>query len=222
MVRTTRSLWIARRGGIHTAIGCALSDDENAALATVVAVEGSGYRRPSAKMVVEASGESQGAVTAGCLEGPVTDAAMEALADARPRIDTYDLTDDDTDAWGLGLGCNGVIDVFVEPIDASFALVVDELDERRALTAFTAVESSDPDVHVGDRTAVTDHGREADDRAALPEDILTPAANRTRSLPDGRSACVTVVTERGSFACSSTVSNRARACFCSADRKTST
>lgn len=197
MVRTMRSPWNATKGDIHTAIGRALSDNEKAALATVVNVEGSGYRRPGAKMIIEAGGESQGAVTAGCLEGPVTDAAMATLADARPRTNTYDLTNDDTDAWGLGLGCNGVIDVFIEPIDASFAPVVNELDERQVLTVFTAVESSDPDVHVGDRTAVTNHGRQANDRAALPEDILAAAADRTQSLPNDESTCVTVETERG-------------------------
>lgn len=197
MARTAENPWSATKSDIHATIRDALSDNRTAALATVVAVKGSGYRRPGAKMVIEASGESQGAVTAGCLEGPVTDAAMETLTDSRPRTETYDMTDDDTDAWGLGLGCNGVIDVFVEPIDGSFAPVVDELDERRTMTVLTAIESSDADVCVGDRTVITEHGREAEGRAALPEDVLTTALDRTRSLPDGGSACVTIETKHG-------------------------
>lgn len=55
-----------------------------------------------------------GAVTAGCLEGPVRNTATDVAAEGTPRVEVFDLTDDG-DSWGLGLGCNGSIDLLVEP-----------------------------------------------------------------------------------------------------------
>ncbi|WP_229504803.1 XdhC family protein [Natrinema versiforme] len=171
--------------------------EETAALATVVNVEGSGYRRPGAKMVVADDGELQGSVTAGCLEGSVTDLAQDVIADGKTRTETYDLTDDDTDAWGLGLGCNGVIDVLIEPIDESFSPVVEGLNSRRSQTVLTAIESSNPAVRVGDRTVVADETFMTAGRSGLPDSAVTNALERTKPLPDDGAVCVIVEMDDG-------------------------
>ncbi|MDR7415503.1 MAG: XdhC family protein [Armatimonadota bacterium] len=89
---------------------------EAAALATVVGVRGSTYRREGARLLIRSTGDLVGSISGGCLEGDVQIVAEEVLRDGRPRLLHYDLTADDEAVWGLGLGCNGVIDVLVEKV----------------------------------------------------------------------------------------------------------
>jgi len=91
---------------------------EDAALATVVAVRGSTYRREGARLFLAASGRQVGSVSGGCLEGDIQVVAEEVLRHGRPRRLHYDLTADDDAVWGLGLGCNGVVDVLLEKVGA--------------------------------------------------------------------------------------------------------
>lgn len=92
---------------------------EPAALATVVGVRGSTYRREGARLLVTSSGRTVGSVSGGCLEGDIQVVAEEVLRDGRPRLLHYDLTADDDAVWGLGLGCNGVIDVLLEKVGSA-------------------------------------------------------------------------------------------------------
>ncbi len=86
-----------------------------AAMATVVQIEGSAYRRPGAKLLVEESGATRGGVSGGCLEADVREIAMNVMREGRPRIRHYETGADDRTVWGLGLGCNGSVDIFVQP-----------------------------------------------------------------------------------------------------------
>ncbi len=87
------------------------------ALATVVYVEGSAYRRPGARMLVSDDGRWEGAISGGCLEGDALRKARQVMLDGKPVVVRYDTMDDDANSLGVGLGCNGIIDVFIEPID---------------------------------------------------------------------------------------------------------
>ena len=87
-----------------------------AALATVVGVTGSSYRREGAKMLVLNDGGLIGAISGGCLEADVREVGLELIETGRPRLLRYDNTSDDDTVWGLGLGCNGVVEVFVERV----------------------------------------------------------------------------------------------------------
>src|SRR2546425_12249496 len=89
------------------------------ALATIVGVRGSTYRREGARLLVPEHGKPVGTISGGCLEGDVREAAAEVMKDRTPRLLHFDLTADDEDVWGWGLGCNGVIDVFVEPAEGA-------------------------------------------------------------------------------------------------------
>ena len=87
------------------------------ALATIVAVRGSTYRRPGARLLVPEEGAPIGNLSGGCLEGDVADLARLVMDEGRARLAGWDLTADDDDVWGLGLGCNGAIDIFVEKLE---------------------------------------------------------------------------------------------------------
>ncbi len=87
-----------------------------AAIATVVRVEGSSYRRTGARMLVMDDGVWIGGISGGCLEGDALKRARLAMAKSQPSLVTYDTTEDDQHQIGVGLGCNGVIDVLLTPL----------------------------------------------------------------------------------------------------------
>lgn len=88
-----------------------------AALATVVRVEGSSYRRVGARMFVLENGLFFGGISGGCLEGDALKRARYAIAKSEPSLVTYDTSEDDSHQIGVGLGCNGIIDVLFSPLD---------------------------------------------------------------------------------------------------------
>jgi len=92
------------------------------ALATVVHLEGSSYRRPGARMLIEEDGLLTGAISGGCLEGDALRKALYVIAQNKAMLVTYDTMDDDDAKFGVGLGCNGIIQVLIEPIDSEIAL----------------------------------------------------------------------------------------------------
>ncbi|WP_375447997.1 XdhC family protein [uncultured Fibrella sp.] len=98
-----------------------------AALATVVRVEGSSYRRTGARMLIMDNGVWVGGISGGCLEGDALKRARLAMAQAKPTLVTYDTTEDDAYQIGVGLGCNGIIDVLISPIDATQPTAIDLL-----------------------------------------------------------------------------------------------
>ena len=91
-------------------------DVTNAALATVVRVEGSSYRRTGARMLVMDNGIWVGGISGGCLEGDALKRARMAIAKSVSTLITYDTTEEDSHQIGVGLGCNGVIDVLFTPL----------------------------------------------------------------------------------------------------------
>lgn len=90
---------------------------ETCALATVVKVEGSAYRRPGARMLVSENGQLTGAISGGCLEGDALRKAQAVMFKNKANIVMYDTTDEDDQKFGVGLGCNGIIYVLIEPIN---------------------------------------------------------------------------------------------------------
>jgi xanthine dehydrogenase accessory factor len=87
------------------------------ALATVVRVEGSSYRRTGARMLVCENGTWMGGISGGCLEGDALKKARMAIFKGKPTLVTYDTTKDDEHQIGVGLGCNGIIDVLFVPLN---------------------------------------------------------------------------------------------------------
>lgn len=87
-----------------------------AALATVVRVKGSSYRSPGARMLITDDGRWVGSISGGCLEGDALRKARQVMTDEEPLTVTYDTREESNQNLGIGLGCNGVIDVLIEPI----------------------------------------------------------------------------------------------------------
>ncbi|WP_256562694.1 XdhC family protein [Halomarina pelagica] len=165
--------------------------DRRAALATVVAVEGSAYRRPGAKAVIEEGGDGTGTITPGCLEDEVAELASEVIESGKPTVVTYDLMDDD-DVWGLGVGCNGIIDILLEPLDASFEPVASAYADDEPVAVVTAVESARDDIVVGNRTVVRPDGS-TDEGGGLPRSVVDAVADAAADFAvSGKSRSIAV------------------------------
>lgn len=93
-------------------------NEQKAALATVVKVYGSSYRRAGARMYMTDDGRWVGAISGGCLEGDALRKARQAILQGKPTVVTYDTMNDNSAAsLAVGLGCNGIVDVLIEPVD---------------------------------------------------------------------------------------------------------
>jgi xanthine dehydrogenase accessory factor len=102
---------------IIKAYDAATKAGKKSALATVVHLNGSSYRRPGARMLVTDEGELTGAISGGCLEGDALRKALMVLSQQKSKLVTYDTSDEDDANIGIQLGCAGVIQVLFEPID---------------------------------------------------------------------------------------------------------
>ncbi len=120
-----------------------------AALATLVQVEGSSYRRPGARLLLSAGGQPCGSISGGCLEDDVIGHAREVLASGVAKAVTYDTTTENDLVWGVGLGCHGVVQVLIEKLGAPppWAAVLRENLRRRVPTELAVVWRS-PDPHL--------------------------------------------------------------------------
>jgi xanthine dehydrogenase accessory factor len=105
------------------------------AVATVLRVEGSSYRRPGARMLISVNGRVAGSVSGGCLEKAVIGQGQQALFDGKARLLSFDTTDQDDLAYGSSLGCQGKIWIGVEVLAAgkvwSLEKIVETVRRRR-------------------------------------------------------------------------------------------
>lgn len=117
------------------AADAALTQDDDAVLATVVKVEGSAYRRPGARMLISSLGQTEGTISGGCLESEVARTAWW-LTEQGPALRIYSTADEEQDgdvAVSFGLGCNGKVHILFERLQAPAGRLL--LDGLRAVQA---------------------------------------------------------------------------------------
>ncbi len=125
------------------------------ALATVIRVQGSAYRHEGAKLVVAADGRHEGNVSGGCLEGDVREVALRVIRTGVPERREYCGSADEIQAWDLGVGCEGVVELYVEPVR-------DARDAERALLAAERAHVVTTDLVTGARECRPLDGRNVD------------------------------------------------------------
>ena len=122
---------------IIDALNDAAERQERVVLATVVRITGSSYGGVGTRMVIKPDGSTIGIVSGGCLESDLAEHARQVHETRAAKVVTYDTRADDDAAWGLGLGCNGLIDVLLEPLEGEEARAVARLLKQ-------AREAADP------------------------------------------------------------------------------
>lgn len=132
-----------------------LADGEAAVLATVVELNGSGYRLPGARMLIKTNGDAFGTVSGGCLEADVMERAKRVLASGKAEVFTYDTTADENSVFSLNMGCRGVMRILLEPVDAESEIIgaLRSVRESRTPIASAALisNSGESDLAIGGR-----------------------------------------------------------------------
>lgn len=124
------------------------------ALATVIDIQGSSYRRTGARMLIQDNGVWTGGISGGCIEGNALKKANMAIIENKARIVTYDTENDDESQIGVSLGCNGIISVLITPIDSQSAnnpveLLRKTIGKRTPTILTTVIESNIEKVPTG-------------------------------------------------------------------------
>lgn len=112
---------------------------EKFALATLVRIEGSSYRRPGARMLICEDGLTIGSLSGGCLEEEVAREAHAVLGTTIPRLISFDTR--------RRFGCNGRIEIFIERIEETLFLEIAGHLERRS---YCTIGTVFPHASVGD------------------------------------------------------------------------
>ncbi len=119
--------------------------NEKFAIAQVVNVEGSSYRREGARMIVFESGIFEGGISGGCLEGDTLKRSQLAILKQEPSLVTYDTSKEHE--IGISLGCNGVIDVLMIPVTPesdTLRILKKCVSERKSHIIITITSVNDP------------------------------------------------------------------------------
>jgi len=111
-----------------------------AALATLVTVDGSSYRRPGARLLLLPDGTRIGSISGGCLEEDVVERARRVFATGQPELAVYDTTVENDLVWGVGTGCQGVVRIFIERLPAERPAWLGDLAANLAARRDTVVD----------------------------------------------------------------------------------
>ena len=89
---------------------------ESLVLATVVETRGSTYSKTGDQMLIDANGVGCGMLSGGCLEGDLAVRANVVLESGNSQVVTYDLASEDDEIWGLGIGCDGSMQIYLQAL----------------------------------------------------------------------------------------------------------
>ncbi|WP_028954421.1 XdhC family protein [Synechocystis sp. PCC 7509] len=161
-------------------------------MATVIEASGSTYRRPGARMLLTSDGRSIGTISGGCLEADVCLRSQKVMATNQPTVVTYDTTSDEDIVWGLGLGCNGLVRVLIEPITPSQADYVEFLfrcysDRQLGVVATLVSATGSVQEQVGTRLMLQQNGNFINQfsnfiAASIVEDARTALQDKVSTL----------------------------------------
>lgn len=138
-----------------------VSSGQPLVLASVYETEGSTYSKAGAQMLITHDGNFQGMLSGGCLEGDLAERARAVSDTGSPQLVTYDLRADDDELWGLGVGCDGMIRVFLQRLGIEnnyepFSSMCIAYEGTNWQVAVTVVDSEVPDLDVGSSLIVSE------------------------------------------------------------------
>lgn len=153
------------------------------ALAVVIATNGSTYRKPGALMAIASDGAYAGLLSGGCLESDLREHAARVIESGTARIVRYETGGSDDALWGLGIGCEGAMQVLLLRVGPHehwqpFEHLAEALAEHRSTAIALVVESTVPQLPPG-RALLPHSGRPegvADDLAVRIDELLERTA----------------------------------------------
>jgi xanthine dehydrogenase accessory factor len=124
------------------------------ALGILVQTDGSTYRKPGALILIAANGDYAGLISGGCLEGDLREHAQSVIEEGAARSVRYDMRGSDDLLWGLGLGCEGAMQILLLQVGPAsrwqpLAHLESALAAHRPTALGVLVESRRPDLLLG-------------------------------------------------------------------------
>ena len=155
------------------------------ALGVLVRTEGSTYRKPGALILIARNGDYAGLISGGCLEGDLREHARAVIDSGTARTVSYDTRGADDLVWGLGLGCEGVMQILLlraDPANAWQPLthLAAALAARDPTAIAVVVESSRADLPPGS-VALPANARSTSVSPALATPAVQAALARARA-----------------------------------------
>jgi len=126
-------------------------DEESLVLATIIATEGSTYRKPGAMMLISRDGSFEGMISGGCLEGDLLHHAEKVFETGEAGFVTYDMHAGEDLVWSLGVGCDGIIKLMLQRLDRQdgFGFLTPLEEAQRSRRACLLALTTDPAPGVG-------------------------------------------------------------------------
>jgi len=144
--------------GIHEILDTFVGSANEDVLATIIRVDGSAYRKEGTSMLFRGDGTQIGLLSAGCLETDLSFQVQEVVKQRKTKTVVYDLRDEDDLSWGQGAGCNSIISVLLEPIDACLREQLSQLKLHLDNgSRVTVIKKLVKDGSVSDYLFITDH-----------------------------------------------------------------
>jgi len=142
------------------------------ALGVLVHTLGSTYRKPGALILIASDGQYAGLIAGGCLEGDLREHGRAVIAGGAARTVRYDTRSADDLLWGLGLGCEGAMQIVLLRADSSngwqpLAHLAAALEAHEPSAIGVIAESSDPSVPLGSVVLPLDDAGRSPDAPAL-------------------------------------------------------
>lgn len=164
-------------------------------LATVFDTAGSTYSKAGARMLITGDGRFQGMLSGGCLEGDLALRAEAVLASGEPQRVTYDLGQNDEELWGLGVGCDGLMRVFLQPLRPEqdyqpFTAMAAVFAGDEPGAAATVLHSAHPAIEPGATCVSEGNRRHAFGVPAASESALAPGLEAARARLQPRAETV--------------------------------
>ncbi|WP_409299998.1 XdhC family protein [Peribacillus sp. SCS-155] len=128
-----------------------LDEQKPAALATIIRTEGSTYQPSGTRCLIMEDGQVEGLVSGGCVESDLAGRIQEVIKSFKPETIIYDFRNENDFLWGMGLGCDGAITLFLQPFDpvhhlmdalALYDQLITNYDTNTLITVATVIHSS--------------------------------------------------------------------------------
>jgi xanthine/CO dehydrogenase XdhC/CoxF family maturation factor len=119
-------------------------------LATIIATDGSSYRKPGAMMMINDLGQYFGLLSGGCLESDIMRQARRCWEDGHNRIIEYDMREEEDLAWQLGIGCGGMVRILLQAVNTKnhylqLDLLFDKLQQNIACHYQQMIHENEPE-----------------------------------------------------------------------------
>jgi xanthine dehydrogenase accessory factor len=161
-------------------------------LATIVRTIGSTYRKPGAHMLIASDGSAAGLLSGGCAESDLIERAQRVLKSGRAELAEYDTRGSDDVIWGIGLGCEGAMQILLTRLDTAndyqpYAAIADSVQQQKRTAFALSVDNA--------ATGQSWHSQQSGLPVALHEHMQTVIATRAADTVqlDGRSVFVAPV-----------------------------